>query len=672
MLRTPLSHKKRGNHEENRYKLCLLCLKKFKKWCEIKGCLKEKLLEICSDYNPSDERIPAVLCNFCKINVYKCYKNKNKIKVPDLYSEFAPLPKTTRQSENITCVCKLCEMVGYNSVPNFCLNNDKRKNKKIKKCTCISDASGKHKCSTNVLLQNVKQKIDAECNVKDKEKLVSSLLKDIVKENNASETGEQKEIKNQITLSQFHGKPLKVEIKPKEVPSSQISVDSLYKLQNKMNCSDNTLINKIVPEIRKGNNYKIIEPKLKSKLMEKNKKLDSFFEERDFSFVHIQGNNVTPMRETAIICNNLRAFLAYICQEREQSLDELHLKFGIDGGGSFLKLCLSMQIKDDDLQNINLKTNHVAKKFKSSGVKRIFILGLAHKVQENYENVNILWEALSISEFLGTIATDLKLANILTGLMSHSSSYPCTWCDSHSDQLHLCGNSRTIGSCIKNCQEWVSKGKNKKQAKDHKNCINLPVFSMLDPCKEIIEIIPPPELHLLLGGVNTIFNKMLIDFESVSLEWAKICNVERSFTHGSLSFEGNQCKKLIDNVDKLRAICGIDSLKFVKAFESLKKVVDSCFSSKLKDTFEKDIEEFKKYYGDLDVKVTPKVHAIFYHVTQFCKKSNRGLAFFSEQAVESLHHDFGTVWNRYKVLKSNPEFSKQLLKSVLKYNCLHI
>ena len=47
-----------------------------------------------------------------------------------------------------------------------------------------------------------------------------------------------------------------------------------------------------------------------------------------------------------------------------------------------------------------------------------------------------------------TIATDLKLCNILLGLMSHSSCHPCCWCDIKKDDLRNNGVLRTIKSLM--------------------------------------------------------------------------------------------------------------------------------------------------------------------------------------------------------------------------------
>jgi hypothetical protein len=66
-----------------------------------------------------------------------------------------------------------------------------------------------------------------------------------------------------------------------------------------------------------------------------------------------------------------------------------------------------------------------------SGVKKLIILGIVCDIEEHYYNVSLLWKILKLYEFIKendnvTVACDLKMANILTGLMSHSSAHPCT------------------------------------------------------------------------------------------------------------------------------------------------------------------------------------------------------------------------------------------------------
>ncbi|CAH1114659.1 unnamed protein product [Psylliodes chrysocephalus] len=193
-------------------------------------------------------------------------------------------------------------------------------------------------------------------------------------------------------------------------------------------------------------------------------------------------------------------------------------KFGVDGGGGFLKVCCSVLTRNLNEEEVvpekrqRYTDDVLANDLKDSDVKRLFILVIGKCTQENYDNVAALWNLLQINNFDGTIATDLKLANILSGLMAHSASHPCTWCDVHKTNLKDCGSYRTIGNCLANYENWTANDAIFKNAKDYKNCIKPSILST-DDDKRIINIIPPPELHLMLGVVNTIVGVMAKECE---------------------------------------------------------------------------------------------------------------------------------------------------------------
>lgn len=376
--------------------------------------------------------------------------------------------------------------------------------------------------------------------------------------------------------------------------------------------------------------------------------------------------------EIVVICKNLRSFIQDVMDQRQVS--NVHLKFGIDGGGGFLKFSLSIQSLNDEppmTPQGKLPSTRYGEKFLESGVKRLFILCLAPNTQENYQNVSLIWSALDINSFLGTVATDLKLANIISGLMSNSSAHPCTWCNAPQKNLINSGNYRTINDCRAKCEKWRSEGGLRKSAKLFDNCIHPPLFNA-EENKRIIDIIPPPELHLLLGAVNTLFHHMMLENEEVSVKWARECHVDRQCTYGSPTFEGNACKILLDKVDILDAMKCLGCAKYVETFRKLKKVVDSCFSLKLDPNFKRYIEDFKVSYQALEIPVTPKIHAILWHIVDFCSETKRGLGFYSEQAVESAHADFSKTWTRHKVLKNHPDYSRKLLRAVCEYNSFHL
>lgn len=261
--------------------------------------------------------------------------------------------------------------------------------------------------------------------------------------------------------------------------------------------------------------------------------------------------------------------------------------------------------------------------------------------------------------------------------MSSSPRHPCPWCFSRKDNLKIHGTERLIEDCIKYQRQWVDAGSSRLNAKKFFNSIHSPIVE-IPSNKSILDVIPPPELHLLIGVVNTIINKMTEIWKEEMEEWVRHCNVQREFVHGGWTeFEGNSCKTLIKNVDYLRAIANrneqnADCLLFVGALQSFNKVVDDCFGVQLKETFETSIDKFKKNYLNLNITVTPKMHVVFHHVKDFCKKHGTGLGFFSEQAVESVHSDFEKYWTEYKVFKEHDNYAGKLWKNVVSYNSHHI
>ena len=102
----------------------------------------------------------------------------------------------------------------------------------------------------------------------------------------------------------------------------------------------------------------------------------------------------------------------------------LLVKVGIDGESCFLEICLSVF----DMYNLVSDSKRVLpKKFKNSGVKNVFLIAANLDALENYQKVKKNWLNLGLLslERRFITATDLKLCNILLGMMSHSSCQPC-------------------------------------------------------------------------------------------------------------------------------------------------------------------------------------------------------------------------------------------------------
>jgi hypothetical protein len=155
-------------------------------------------------------------------------------------------------------------------------------------------------------------------------------------------------------------------------------------------------------------------------------------------------------------------------------------------------------------------------------------------------------------------------------------------------------------------------------------------------------------------------------------EWFKACNVTRSSYHGG-AFEGNECRALLKKHSLLRERAPANIQKFVTALACFDDVVRACYSHTLADDYERVIEKFRASFMSLRISVTPKVHAVFYHVSEFCTMTDKGLGPWSEQTSESIHHDFAETWKRFKIKDQDKTvYATNLLKSVQVYNSQHL
>lgn len=213
--------------------------------------------------------------------------------------------------------------------------------------------------------------------------------------------------------------------------------------------------------------------------------------------------------------------------------------------------------------------------------------------------------------------------------------------------------------------------RNKRRCEKYFNCINPPLITTAEG-DTFLDMIPPPELHLMLGVVNTIFTQMLKECEKESLAWANACHVHREISGRMSAFKGNACKQLLDKIHILRGYKNLAILKYVQVFDDFRKVVSGCFGNKLEPNYKTNIQIFKNNFDALGIKITPKVHAVYFHVEQFCDKYETGLGYFSEQAMESVHFDFSKTWETNKVAPTHSNYSEKLLSAVCRYNGLHI
>ena len=101
-------------------------------------------------------------------------------------------------------------------------------------------------------------------------------------------------------------------------------------------------------------------------------------------------------KQATVICNDLPRLVDLELKKRSlEDCNSLLIKIGIDGGGGFLKFCMSIF----DINNLVSKNeSSLSKKFKDSGVKKRFLITAVPDVPENYVKIKKLWLNLELQK----------------------------------------------------------------------------------------------------------------------------------------------------------------------------------------------------------------------------------------------------------------------------------
>ena len=234
-----------------------------------------------------------------------------------------------------------------------------------------------------------------------------------------------------ISLKQVRRRPVRVQLFPdKRVDkSASLRLDEIYNIKRDLNLSNSQTL-RMARDIRLCTKKRdSVQSGLVSFLSESLHKVDGIF---DVNSILLK-DEIQPV----VFCNNINALIDQVIAERQISGEELIFKVGLDYGGGFLKVCLNIVSKEVSTRAKRAKyEDKLSNCAKDTSVNRLIILALTPENKETHETMKNLWDLLDLSSLNNrveghmTVAADLKMANILTGIMPHSSAHPCTWCTS--------------------------------------------------------------------------------------------------------------------------------------------------------------------------------------------------------------------------------------------------
>ena len=664
------------DHSQCRGSVCLLCLSKSTgDLSKLKALLIPIRQYFIEDYSVDDQRLPTGVCSTCQRKLYRLLNNdfSKTFQSTDHIQELLASRCSPRSTE---CSCKICIVAKSNGWKAKAL---------LKAIKSTKTASGTPKSFTicqNCCGQVPEGTLHAGCSKKDAAKNICDLIPFEVQERVANRVFSEKAKalgKNEPVTLKTGGRfrtvlPFSGASKTTSTKTNTtISHEDFHTLTQNAGLSQTQAL-KVSRDLRYiFKNRKLIERGLKKSFTEKNRENADLFCIEKIDDV------------TGVFCNDLPELLRRTAKKRKKlDFQGAKVHVGLDSGSGFLKCSVALLYPEDhspcDKKRRSYESDGLKNVFKNSGVKRLLLAGIAPTSNENYNivqaflrNIKDLQIPMCDSVFVG----DLKILNVCAGIQSHSCQHPCVFClwpanAPPGGQYEL----RTFEGCSSDRRRWLQEtGGDRKQLSKYNNCEHEPM-DMFPLVGVIMHHVPIPELHLLLGVVNRLYKECIDELPQCE-QWARQLHLVRE-KYFSKTFEGNECKKLLDNIPVLEQICVDMSAsqkvwKIVSAFKSFKSVVESCFGQELKPSFGEDIAKFTGDYMAIGIRITPKVHIVMDHVSEFCSSWNCGLGRFSEQSSEGVHREFRRYWERHLIKDTSAtRYGPNLLQTVLEYTATHI
>ena len=134
------------------------------------------------------------------------------------------------------------------------------------------------------------------------------------------------------------------------------------------------------------------------------------------------------------------------------------------------------------------------------------------------------------------------------------------------------GKMRSFGNMKIRLQQFRASGGNLRNASKFANVIEESLI-IEDDNVLVISVIPPPELHMMMGGVGVHMNLLIKMFNLDFVEkWTKSHGIIRHGFQGG-GYNGNHSKKILDNLDSLANYLPVSCVPIINSLRALNEIV---------------------------------------------------------------------------------------------------
>lgn len=235
---------------------------------------------------------------------------------------------------------------------------------------------------------------------------------------------------------------------------------------------------------------------------------------------------------------------------------------------------------------------------------------------------------------------------------------------------------------IQASEEYEAKGQQgvKPKPAQFNSTVHQPVEFLMQSPRSLLDTVPPPLLHLLLGIVNRLFDYLDILNRDIGDWFLSQLGVTRTVYRGiaGTDFPGNKCHRILTKADVLLHCPFLQNaspsdaithtiILLQKSFVAFNTAYHTISAVQLSSSWRSEVDGFRSAYAAFAssyIKIhppqphrssdllTPKMQCLFVDVPLWIESNDCTLARESEQAFETIHYDFADHLSKYSITKT--------------------
>ena len=470
-------------------------------------------------------------------------------------------------------------------------------------------------------------------------------------------------------LSENIEKLLKKDSQQKEPSLSKVTEKEVINMIADFDLSDRKMLN-MLRRLKSLFGKKAFTPGIAEALIERKKQLTKYFKEEETTFFNNQGEEV---KRRFVFTENLDILLDFIIQERDMNSEEVKVNVEMDSGQQ--RMLVVLQIGDG-----------IEKTVKDASTKRAIIIAFVDDIPETYQNLSIIHNKLNIHLIPHhyKVVSDLKLYNIILGLMECGSRHGCYICKGLKNNVGIWekGDLRDLEDLIADFTMWHEESGLRQQLKEYNNVQHVPLLQT--PTAKLLDndhsdtltltLTPPPPLHVIkLGPVNHIWKGLSKQHDMGHIE--KMLCLTKSDKQKK-AFQGPECDIILGNLDFLQACLPERLHTFVEALRQVAIVYQISTAKSVVTNHREILQNFKHTWITLmenfGITMPLKVHIIVDHLSDYFELEHQTLRDTNDQFIEACHAKVRKLFENHPNYhfkdKSSYKYGEALLAAIVHFN----